>query len=121
MPVQTMYEDGYNYQNILAPLVRLEAEYDRRLKENQGKADLSVRWDTGLSKKRIAIFSFPLRDDSDLRLVVGDELKLRLDPLAARLNKKPWEGTGHVLWLDDGEVALEMRSPQVPTGITEGE
>ena len=120
LPVQTTYEDGYHYQNILAPLVRLEAEYDRRLKESQSQSDISVRWDVGLSKKRIAVFRFPLRDDSDLRLVVGDELKLKLDEMAARLNKKPWEGTGHVLWLDDGEVALEMRSNQVPVNITEG-
>jgi regulator of nonsense transcripts 1 len=115
-----VYEDGYNYQNVLAPLVRLEAEYDRLIKENQSQADLSVRWDMGLSKKRIAIFRFPVRDDSDLRLVVGDELKLKLDQMAARLNKAPWEGTGHILWVDDGDVALEMKSNMVPVAITEG-
>ena len=120
VPTQMVYEDGYNYQNILAPLVRLEAEYDRRMKENQSQVDLSVRWDMGLSKKRVAIFRFPIRDDSDLRLVVGDELKLKLDPMAARLNKGQWEGTGHVLWLDEGDVALEMRSNKVPIAITEG-
>jgi regulator of nonsense transcripts 1 len=100
--------------------VRLEAEYDRRMKENQSQTDLSVRWDIGLSKKRIAIFRFPVRDDSDLRLVVGDELKLKLDPLAARLNKGNWESGGHILWLDDGDVALEMKSSVVPLAITEG-
>lgn len=119
-PTQMLYEDGYHYQNILAPLVRLEAEYDRRTKENQSQIDLSVRWDVGLSKKRIAIFRFPVRDDSDLRLVVGDELKLRLDPMAARLNKAPWDGTGHILWVEDGDVALEMKSNLVPHLITEG-
>ena len=44
------YEDGYNYQNILAPLVKLEAEYDRRVKENQKQEDISVRWDKSLSR-----------------------------------------------------------------------
>ena len=42
-PILLRYEDGYNYQNILAPLVKLEAEYDRRVKENQKQEDLSVR------------------------------------------------------------------------------
>jgi hypothetical protein len=26
-------QDGYHFQNVLAPLVKLEAEYDRRMKE----------------------------------------------------------------------------------------
>ena len=34
-PILMQYEDGYNYQNVLAPLVKLEAEYDRLMKENQ--------------------------------------------------------------------------------------
>ena len=29
------YEDGYQYQNIFGPLVKLEADYDRKLKESQ--------------------------------------------------------------------------------------
>lgn len=31
-PTLLRYEDGYNFQNILAPLVKLEAEYDRRVR-----------------------------------------------------------------------------------------
>lgn len=84
-PTLLAYEDGYHYQNILAPLVKLEAEYDRRLKEHHKQEDLTVRWDRSLSNKRVAVFSFPNRDESELRLVPGDELKLRLDAAAARL------------------------------------
>lgn len=29
------YEDAYQYQNIFGPLVKLEADYDKRLKESQ--------------------------------------------------------------------------------------
>jgi hypothetical protein len=29
------YEDAYQYQNIFGPLVKMEADYDRRLKESQ--------------------------------------------------------------------------------------
>ncbi len=35
MPVALHYEDGYQYQRIFAPLVKLEADYDRSLKEGQ--------------------------------------------------------------------------------------
>ena len=40
------------------------------------------------------------------RLVVGDELKLRLDAAAARANGGPWEGVGHVQWLEDSEIGI---------------
>lgn len=114
------YEDGYHYQNILAPLVKLEAEYDRKMKENQKQEDLSVRWDKSLSNKRIAYFQFPSREESELRLVVGDELRLRLDAGAARLFGRDWSDTGHVLRIEDGEIALEIRGQITPTNITEG-
>ena len=29
------YEDAYQYQNILGPLVKLEADYDKKIKEAQ--------------------------------------------------------------------------------------
>lgn len=114
------YEDGYHYQNILAPLVKLEADYDRKMKENQKQEDLSVHWDKSLSNKRIAIFQFPTREESELRLVVGDELKLRLDAQAARLYGKEWSDSGTVLRIEDGEISLEMRGNVVPTTISEG-
>jgi RNA helicase UPF1, 1B domain len=51
--------------------------------------------------------------------MVGDELRLKLDSLTARAWGKPWEGTGNVLRIADGEVALEMRNNVVPGEITE--
>lgn len=120
-PTLLVYEDGYHYQNIMAPLVKLEAEYDRRMKENQKQEDISVRWDRSLGNKRLAWFNFPGREEGELRIVVGDELKLRLDSASARLHGEAWEGIGHVMRIDNGEIALEMRSNQgVPTNITEG-
>lgn len=29
------YEDAYQYQNIFGPLVMMEADYDKKLKESQ--------------------------------------------------------------------------------------
>ena len=119
-PTLLHYEDGYHYQNIVAPLVKMEAEYDRRMKENQRHEDLSVRWDKSLSGKRVAVFSFPCHESSDLRLVPGDELKLKLDSASARLNGGAWESSGHLMWIQEGEIALEMRSSNVPLSITDG-
>jgi regulator of nonsense transcripts 1 len=120
VPTLLRYEDGYNFQNILAPLIKLEAEYDRRMKENQRHENLSVKWDKSLSNKRVAMFHFPCRDESELRVVVGDELRLILDNQAARLYGQAWADTGNVMWINDGEIALEMRGQHVPLNISEG-
>lgn len=58
-PVLQRYDDAYQYQNIFGPLVKLEADYDKRTKESQTQDGVSVRWYVGLNKKRIASFTFP--------------------------------------------------------------
>ena len=70
------YDDAYVYQNVFGPLIKLEADYDKSLKEAQARENVSVRWDVALNKKRIAHFVFS-KDDSELRVMPGDELKLR--------------------------------------------
>jgi regulator of nonsense transcripts 1 len=64
-PVRLRYEDGNQYFNILNPLVALEADYDRKVKEAMNYAVSQVRWDVGLNKKVIASFNLPeFRDGS---------------------------------------------------------
>ena len=70
------YDDAYVYQNVFGPLIKLEADYDKSLKEAQARENVTVRWDVALNKKRIAHFVFS-KDDSELRVMPGDELKLR--------------------------------------------
>ena len=53
-----MYEDGYQYQSILGPLVTMEAEEDKRMKERQREDDVRVEWNEGLSRKPLAKFRF---------------------------------------------------------------
>ncbi len=53
-PILLRYEDAYQYQNIFGPLVKIEADYDKRLKESQTQTDITVRWDLGLNQKRVA-------------------------------------------------------------------
>ncbi|GFZ00872.1 RNA helicase [Actinidia rufa] len=97
------------YQNVFAPLIKLEADYDKIMKESQSKDNLTIRWDIGLNKKRIAYFVFP-KEDNELRLVPGDELRLRYSGDAAH---PAWQSVGHVIKLTaQEEVALELRASQ---------
>ncbi|SPO20803.1 probable NAM7 - nonsense-mediated mRNA decay protein, ATP-dependent RNA helicase [Ustilago trichophora] len=112
------YEDAYQYQNIFGPLVKIEADYDRKLKESQTQQDLVVRWDQGLNQKKIAWMMLPKLESGEVRLAVGDELKLRYRGEMA----PPWEGVGHVIKIPNNvsdEVALELkRSDGVPDHCT---
>ncbi|XP_035667154.1 regulator of nonsense transcripts 1-like isoform X1 [Branchiostoma floridae] len=102
------YEDAYQYQNILGPLVKLEADYDRKLKESQTHSNITVRWDLGLNKKRLAYFTMP-KTDSDMRLMPGDELRIRYE---GELGPK-WKEVGHVVKVPDNyteDVCIELRS-----------
>lgn len=56
------YEDGYQYQNIFGPLVKLEADYDKRLKESQTQDNITVRWEVLLNKKVVAYFNLAKTD-----------------------------------------------------------
>lgn len=92
-PILLRYEDAYQYQNIFGPLVKIEADYDKRLKESQTQTDITVRWDLGLNQKRVAWFCLPKLESGEVRLAVGDELRLRYQ---GELHKA-WEGVGHVI------------------------
>lgn len=114
-PVALKYEDAYQYQNVFGPLVKLEADYDKMMKESQSKDNITVRWDVGLNKKRVAYFVFP-KEDNELRLVPGDELRLRWPGDGTH---GAWQSVGHVIKLTaQEEVALELRASQnVPIDV----
>jgi regulator of nonsense transcripts 1 len=117
-PTLLQYEDGFHYQNVLAPLVKLEADYDRSIKESLTEESIAVRWDKSLSGKNIATFSFHRMAVEQSRIMVGDELRLKLGQGAQYLYGKPWEGVGYVKNLMDGEVELEIRNTgNVPDSI----
>jgi regulator of nonsense transcripts 1 len=115
--VQLRYEDGYQYQNIFGPLVKLEADNDKRLKESQTQENIDVRWDLGLNKKTIAYFNLA-KIDSDMKLMHGDELRLRY---VGELHE-PWSSVGHVIKVPDNygeDVGLELKhSSNPPTKCT---
>ncbi|KAG8968276.1 ATP-dependent helicase NAM7 [Tulasnella sp. 419] len=43
-PILLRYEDAYQYQNIMGPLVKIEADYDKKLKESQTQNDIVFVW-----------------------------------------------------------------------------
>jgi regulator of nonsense transcripts 1 len=75
-PVQLQYPDAYVYQNVFGPLVHAEADYDRKLKESQTQDGIVVRWDLGLNQKHTAWFFLPKLEAGDVRLAIGDEIRL---------------------------------------------
>ena len=115
-PTLHHYEDGYHYQNVLAPLVKMEADYDKQMKESLAEEAVSVRWEKSLTGRNLATFTLSGRHSAELsRVVVGDELRLKLGVGAEYLHGGAWEGLGHVKNIVDGEVELELR-PAVAAG-----
>lgn len=114
--VPLRYESAEQYKDIFVPLVKMEAEYDKQMKESRNQENISVRWNIGLNKKILAYFNIA-RSDSDMRLMHGDELCLRYYNDAQ--GKEPWAGVGHVIKIPDNyseEVGIEMKSnSKVPT------
>lgn len=119
-PILLRYEDAYQYQNIFGPLVKIEADYDKQLKESQTQDSLMVRWDKGLNQKHVAWFTLPKLESGEVRLAAGDELRLKYNGEL----RKPWEAIGHVLKVPNNssdEIALELRKADdvhVPTDLT---
>jgi regulator of nonsense transcripts 1 len=115
LKVQFTYDDAYYYQNILSPLVKLEADYDKKMKESQTKDNISIRWETGLNQKKVAYFVFP-SEDNELRLVAGDELRI------THKKETEWTGVGLVVrFTSNEEVVVEMKNTnKPPIHLTEG-
>ncbi|GFP56268.1 hypothetical protein ACSS6W_006510 [Trichoderma asperelloides] len=108
LPVQLTYDDPYHYQNIFGPLVKMESDYDKKLKEAQSEDGLTVRWDYALNNKHIASFNLQKIESGDVKLAVGDEMRLRY---TGEL-REPWEGVGYVIKIPNSqsdEVCLELR------------
>ena len=98
--VKLCYNDGQDYLETFEPLISAEEEYDRKLKETQKKNNIKVKFEKK-GKKVIAKFIYP-REDNEIKLVPGDELKLT-DP---RTNMS-YRGFVIEIELDD-EIWLEI-------------
>ncbi|KAK4472513.1 hypothetical protein MN116_002682 [Schistosoma mekongi] len=108
-PVLLRYEHSQQYRDIFTPLVELEADYDKKIKESLKLENVSVRWETALNKRRVAYFRIPgANEGPELRIMHGDELIIRQfnSPNDCLI------GVGHVVKVPDNfsdEVGLEMK------------
>lgn len=110
-PVQPVYSDANEYGRVFAPLVKLEADYDRAVKEAQHNEDVQVRWDVALNKRRVAYFYFS-KEHNENRLVIGDELRLKYK----YDDDTEWVMDGHVAKLaQTEEICLELRCSDTAT------
>jgi regulator of nonsense transcripts 1 len=131
-PVLLRYEDGFHFQNIFGPLVQIEADYDRDMKEALTEDNVSVRWhevaaSSAEHSKWLAadVFFSPGASES-MRLTIGDELLLRLSRRLlppSRNAKSDWETKATVVSVGDpGEpTSVELRAnSRPPLDQTEG-
>lgn len=112
-PVLLTYDDGFHYQNTFGPLVKMESDYDKKLKEAQAEDGLQVSWMLGLNNKHFVSFILPKIESGDVKLAVGDEMRLKYKGDL----RPPWEGTGYVMKIPNNqsdEVTLELRSKGKP-------
>jgi regulator of nonsense transcripts 1 len=118
-PVALTYEDAYQYQNIFGPLIKAEADYDKAQRESQTKDGVTVRWDVGLNRRRIAYFCFSA-EESLTSVNLGDSLQLRL-MIQTPNGPQAWQGQGVVIkFTAQEEVGLEMYSNDAPIEYTTG-
>jgi len=105
------YKDPKQYKEIFEPLIKLEADYDKQFKESQTQHNIKIRWDWSINKKKMAFFVFPNEDN--VRLVPGDELKLKYE----QDGQVKWKSRGHIVKITaNEEICLEVKNQKgIPT------
>lgn len=93
IPILMRYNDAYEYQRSFGPLVKLESDYDKQLKESQALNHISVKWSLALNHKHLASFTFSTFESSELKVAVGDEMILRY----SGINHDAWESKGYII------------------------
>lgn len=82
--VQLRYTDAHHYLNVFKPLVQIEAEYDKRMKESSSQAVGTVRWEHGLRQTILAFFHLP-KFSEGCRLLIFHVFRGKLINLAENL------------------------------------
>ncbi|CAR22536.1 ATP-dependent RNA helicase NAM7 [Lachancea thermotolerans CBS 6340] len=107
------YADAYQYQRSFAPLVKIEADYDKQLKESQALEHISVSWSLGLSNRHLASFALSTFESNGLKVAVGDEMILRY----SGVQHPEWEGHGYIVRLPNSfqdQLTLELKPSKTP-------
>ncbi|ODV85571.1 hypothetical protein CANARDRAFT_7677 [[Candida] arabinofermentans NRRL YB-2248] len=116
-PILMRYGDAFQYQRSFAPLVKIEADHDKQLKESQGLEHISVTWGLGLNNRHLASFTFSSFVPSEVKVAVGDEIILRYS--GSELDK-PWEQAGYIIRLPghlQEDYTLELNPSKIAPPI----
>ena len=114
LPVPMRFEDPAHYLSIFQPLVELEAEYDRQLKEAQSLNNVTLRWEVGLSNRVFAWFFPSASMSTDSRPTAGDEVKLTFPG--------KWSGSGNVIEVGttlSEEIGMELSTHSAKSAPTD--
>ena len=118
--VAERYVDGFHYQNVFGPLVKLEEEHQRAAKAAVSVDDVEIAWEVGGGEggsKAVARMMLPRRDSGSAfkvfaqlsfvpsqcsypKVMTGDELRLRYLSTFGD-SGKTWAGSGHVTFIDN--------------------
>uniref|UniRef100_A0A1I8BRP6 DNA helicase n=1 Tax=Meloidogyne hapla TaxID=6305 RepID=A0A1I8BRP6_MELHA len=71
------YDDASMYKRIFNPLISMEAEYDKKIKESISCPVGQVKWDVKSANKVHATFQLPGFRDGNMKLMIGDDLRLK--------------------------------------------
>lgn len=118
------FKSDIEYANIFHPLISLESENEKKMKEAARQENVTLRWDIGQFGQKIAWFILS-RNDADVRIALGDEVILSYNGAStfAGPNKK-WSGFGFISKVSPtagDEIAIELDTiAQPPTEITSG-
>ncbi|GCE99462.1 ATP-dependent RNA helicase [Zygosaccharomyces mellis] len=107
------YQDAYEYQRSYGPLIKLEADYDKTLKESQALEHISVTWSLGLNNRHLASFALSTFESNELKIAVGDEMILRY---SGSLHPE-WHGRGYIVRPPNSfqdEFTLELKPSKTP-------
>ncbi|CCE62545.1 hypothetical protein TPHA_0C03950 [Tetrapisispora phaffii CBS 4417] len=110
------YQDAYEYQRSYGPLIKLEADYDKQLKESQALEHISIEWSIALNNRHMASFALSTFESNELKVAVGDEMILRY----SGMQHPEWEGRGYIVHLPNSfkdEFSLELKPSKTPPPI----
>ncbi|CCK69670.1 ATP-dependent RNA helicase NAM7 KNAG_0C05720 [Huiozyma naganishii CBS 8797] len=120
-PLLLRYQDAYEYQRSYGPLIKLEADHDKQLKESQALEHISVSWSLALNNRHLVSFALSTYESNELKVAVGDEMSLWY----SGLQNPDWEGRGYIVRLPNSyqdTFTLELKPSKTPppTHLTTG-
>lgn len=115
--IQSNYKDENDYWRTMQPLVNIEEEYDKKMKEGQIKKNVELTWKSS-NGKTTASFYFA-RDDNDFKLAPGDELNVSLPKNNSDENF--WKEIGMISRMYNEEIIITFGEfSNCPTNVNKG-